>query len=290
MTDAVTSIAPATIEAPPVPVQSALLASFPFVRHGLTYRVPRMGAAEGNMGYGAPRDQGDAWQMRQQWCSAIGLDPHRIVTMSQVHGAEVIQVTADDAGRGAMPDSGSVGRADALITDVTNLALLTLHADCLPILLVDPIRPAVAAIHAGWRGTVAGVAVSAVEAMAVAFGSDPCELRAFLGAAIGGCCNEVGPEVTAAWRGYAATLGPLAELAVTQPGGADAREHLDGQRANALLLQHAGLLPEHIDINQSCTRCEGDRWFSHRGQGPTTGREGAFIGLVAAAEDDSRGS
>ncbi len=289
MTEAVTSIAEATFEAAPAPVQSALLASFPFVRHGLTYRVPGMGVAEGNMGYGPPRDQSDAWQMRQQWCRAIGLDPHRIVTMSQVHGAEVIHVTADDAGRGAMPGSGSVGRADALITDTPNLALLTLHADCLPILIVDPIRPAVAAIHAGWRGTVAGVAVAAVEGMIAAFSSDPRELHAYLGAAIGGCCNEVGPEVTAAWRNYASALGPLAELAVTQPGGVDAREHFDGQRANALLLQHAGLVPEHIDINQSCTRCEGDRWFSHRGQGPGTGREGAFIGLVATAEADSRG-
>jgi YfiH family protein len=263
------------------PVQSALLADFPFVRHGLTFRLPGMGAAEGNMGYGPPRDQEDAWAMRQRWCEAVGLDPTRVVTMSQMHGAEVIRVTAEDTGRGATPSSASVGRADALITDAPNIALLTLHADCLPILIVDPIRPAVAAVHAGWRGTVAGVAVAAVRAMTDAFGSDPRELRAYLGAAIGGCCNEVGPEVTAAWRDYARDLGALAELAVSRPG---AKEHFDGQRANALLLQHAGLLPEHVDVDWSCTRCEGDRWFSHRGQGPTTGREGAFIGLVPVLE------
>ena len=113
MTETVTSITTAAAKTSPAPVQSALLASFPFVRHGLTCRVPGMGVAEGNMGYGPPRDQGDAWQMRQQWCTAIGLDPHRIVTMSQVHGTEVIHVTTDDAGRGAMPGSESVGRADA---------------------------------------------------------------------------------------------------------------------------------------------------------------------------------
>ncbi len=259
------------------PVRSALLDAFSNVRHGLTYRVPGMGAAEGNIGYGAPRDHEAAWVMRQHWCTVIGLDPHRIVTMSQVHGAEVRQVTALDAGRGATPDSDSVGRADALITDVPGIALLTLHADCLPILLVDPARPAVAAIHAGWRGTVAGVATAAVTAMREAFGSDPRELRAYLGAAIGGCCNEVGPEVTAAWRDHMRHLGPLAEVAVSQPG---IKEHFDGPRANALLLQHTGLIPEHIDIDWTCTRCRGDRWFSHRGQGPTTGREGAFIGLA----------
>ena len=262
------------------PVQSPLLATFPFLRHGHTFRLPDMGEAEGNMGYGPPRDREDAWAMRQQWCEAVGLDPARIVTMSQVHGADVIRVTGADAGRGAAPGSGSVGRADALITDAPGVALLTLHADCLPILLVDPARPAVAAVHAGWRGTVAGVAVAAVHAMTEAFGSDLRELRAYLGAAIGGCCNEVGPEVTDAWRAYAQNLGPLAELAVSRP---KEKEHFDGQRANALLLQHAGLLPEHIDVDWSCTRCEGERWFSHRGQGPTTGREGAFIGLLATS-------
>ena len=264
------------------PVQSPLLAAFPFVRHGLTYRAQGMGAAEGNMGYGPPRDQADAWAMRQRWCEAIGLDPARIVTMSQVHGAEVVRVTEADAGRGAAPGSRSVGRADAMITDVPGVALLTLHADCLPILLVDPVRPAVAAVHAGWRGTVAGVTVAAVRAMTDAFGSDPREVRAYLGAAIGGCCNEVGPEVTAAWRDYARDFGPLAELAISRPS---VKEHFDGQRANALLLQHAGLVPEHLDVDWSCTRCEGDRWFSHRGQGPTTGREGAFIGLVPVTSE-----
>ena len=260
------------------PVQSELLGGILGVRHGLTFRVPGMGAAEGNLGYGPPRDRDDAWAMRRQWCAAISLDPYLIVTMSQVHGANVIQVTAVDAGRGATPGSASVGRADALITDAPGIALLTLHADCLPILLVDPLRPAVAAIHAGWRGTVAGVATAAVRAMTQAFDSDPRELRAYLGAAIGACCNEVGPEVTAAWRDSACHLGPLAEVAVTRPG---LKEHFDGPRANALLLQHAGLLPEYIDIDWTCTRCEADRWFSHRGQGPDTGRAGAFIGLIA---------
>lgn len=267
-----------------IPVQSALLSSLPGVRHGLTYRAPGMGVADGNIAYGPPRDRDDAWAMRQRWCEAIGLDPRRIVTMSQVHGAEVIQVTAADAGRGATPGSASVGRADALITDAVGVVLATLHADCLPILLVDPRRPAVAAVHAGWRGTVAGVTGATVRAMQEAYGSDPRELRAYLGAAIGGCCNEVGPEVTTAWREHACGLGSLAELAVTRPG---VKEHFDGPRANVLLLQHAGLLPEHIDVDWSCTRCEGHRWFSHRDQGPTTGREGAFIGLVATSSEDA---
>lgn len=261
----------------PVPLQSELLASIPGIAHGLTCRVPGLGLADGNVGYGAPRDKADAWNMRQVWCRAIDVDPARIVTMGQVHGNEVIQVTGADAGKGAFPESGFVGRADALITDAPNVVLTTLHADCLPILLVDPARPAIAAVHAGWRGTVADVAGSAIRAMREVFGTDPANIRAFLGPAIGVCCNEVGDEVIAAWRDQASDLGPLAELAIEHPGPKD---HFDVPRANTLLLQRAGVRPDHIEVSPICTKDSLDSWFSHRGHGPGAGREGAMIAIM----------
>jgi YfiH family protein len=220
--------------------------------------------------------------MRQRWCAAIGVDARRIVTMGQVHGADVLHVEAGDAGKGATPASTHLGYADALITDAPTVVLTTLHADCLPILLVDPDHPAIAAVHAGWRGTVAGVAEAAVAAMRAAYGSRPERMLAYLGAAIHVCCNEVGPEVTAAWRERAASLGEAREQAVTKPGP---KEHFDVPLANALLLQRAGLVPEHIEIDPACTRCDGEHWFSHRGQGPLTGRMGAFIMLATEGAD-----
>ena len=264
----------------PVLLRSDLLNEIPGVAHGLTYRVPGLGIADGNVGYGAPRDKDDAWAMRQLWCRSIGVDPHRIVTMGQVHGRDVIRVTADQAGRGATPGSTHAGFADAMITDDPDVVLMTLHADCLPILLVDPEHPAVGAVHAGWRGTVVDVAGAAVRAMQDSFGSDPSRIRAYLGPAIGGCCNEVGDEVIAAWRDQARELGSLAELAVTHPGPKD---HFDGVRANTLLLQRAGLDPNHIDMSDICTKCSKDSWFSHRGHGPGAGREGALIALTTSA-------
>lgn len=261
----------------PVALRSQLLDSIPGILHGLTYRVPGLRKADGNVGYGSPRDKEDAWAMRRLWCRGIGIDPHRIVTMGQRHGRDVIRVTAADAGRGATPDSRHVGFADALISDEPGPALMTLHADCLPILLVDPERPAVAAVHAGWRGTVADVAGAAISAMREAFGSDPARIHAYLGPAIRGCCNEVGDEVIAAWRDQARDLESLAELAVTHPGPKD---HFDGSRANTLLLQRAGLSPEHIEMSPVCTKCSTDAWFSHRGHGPGAGREGALIALT----------
>lgn len=281
MTQAGPQAADASAITGPAALQSALLNGIPGVAHGLTYRVPGLGTAEGNVGYGSPRDKDDAWAMRQMWCRGIGVDPHRIVTMGQVHGRDVIRVTAEHAGHGATPNSTHAGVEDALITEDPDVVLMTLHADCLPILLVDPERPAVAAVHAGWRGTVVDVAGAAVQAMRESFDSDPSQLRAYLGPAIGGCCNEVGDEVIAAWRDQAHDLGPLAELAITHPG---TRDHFDGSRANTLLLQRAGLSPDHIEVSDICTKCSKDSWFSHRGHGPGAGREGALIALTTSTQ------
>jgi len=285
-----TPIAPteAAAAASPLPVlRGALLSAVPGVVHGITRRVPGLGRAAGNLGYSGDRDRLDAWAMRQRWSVAVGVDPERLAVAGQVHGTAVLRLGAGDAGRGARPGAGRAGIGDALITDEPGVALLSLHADCLPILLVDPDRPAVGVVHAGWRGTVADVAGAAVRGMTAAFGSRPDRLLAFLGPAIGPCCYEVGPEVTAAWHGQA---GDAAEEAVRPKGS---RPHFDLPAANALLLRRAGLAAGRIEQSRICTRCAGDAWFSHRGQGAATGRFGAIVALRDEdgpdAADDRRG-
>ena len=265
----------------PLPVhRSALLSSVPGVLHGITRRVCGMGIAGGNVGYSPPRDTRDAWAMRQAWCDAIGADAERLVAVAQVHGAEVVRVDVRQAGQGARPESRRPGSADALITDSPGLPLATLHADCLPILFVDPDRPAVWVAHAGWRGTVAGIAGATVRAMADAFGSRPERLLASLGPAIGPCCYEVGEEVVEAWR-----AGLRESDAADEPEGPtviaqNGRRHFDLWAANVHLLRRAGLGAERIDVSAVCTRCGGDAWFSHRGQGLLTGRFAAIIALA----------
>lgn len=260
------------------PLRSELLSSVPGIIHGLTYRIESMGKADGNVGYSAPRDRNDAWEMRTHWCHAIGVDPDNMVLVRQEHGSSVLEASPEHAGAGASPGSTQAGYADALITDQPDLVLTTLHADCQPILMVDPERPAIAAIHAGWRGTVADIAGATIQAMQDAYGTNPADLLVYLGPAIGSCCNEVGPEVTAAWREQVKELCPLAELAITKPGP---KEHFDVPRANTLLLQRAGVQPEHMEVSSICTKCNTDDWFSHRGQGPTTGRQAAVIMLTS---------
>jgi polyphenol oxidase len=260
------------------PLQSSLLLSVPFVRHGVTRRVRGLGLADGNVGYGAPRDQVDAWEMRQMWSRAIGFNAGTIVGLRQVHGANVREVGGVDAGSGAAPGSEPVGRADALITRDKGVTLMTLHADCLPILLVDPETPAVAAVHAGWRGTVDDVAGATVFAMRRAFGTDPSKLLAYFGPSIGPCCYEVGGEVVDLWRGQA---GSFAARALSIKDGSTT---LDLRQANKMLLQRTGVDVTKLDIAESCTKCNGETWFSHRGQGSNTGRFAVFISMAGSDE------
>lgn len=260
-----------------VPLQSDLLSDLPRIRHGVTKRVAGAGTGDANIGYGSPRNRDAAWSSRQRWAATMGIDAEVIVTCSQVHGASALRVDAGDAGHGARPDSASAGPADALMTNSPGVALLTLHADCAPILLVDPVGPVIAAVHAGWRGTVADIAGATVKQMHEQLGSDPRRIKAFIGPAIGPCCYVVGSEVLAAWHKHT-DLDTLA--AVTGD------RYFDLPLANQLQLSRAGLDVRNIEQVDVCTRCEEREWFSHRAQGPLTGRFGALIAIEASPACD----
>jgi polyphenol oxidase len=258
----------------PLPIaQSGLLSAIPGIAHGVTRRVAGLGVAEGNVGYGKPRDAADAWEMRQRWCQAIGLDAAALATVHQVHGSDVVVARQSDAGRGATLGSQPLAVADAIISSEPGVALMTLHADCLALLLCDPEVPAVAAIHAGWRGTIAQVTARTVEAMVQSFGADPSRITAYLGATNRGCCFEVGDEVVEGWF----KVDPLDDAkSISRPGP---RAHFDVASANRWQLLQSGLRPAKIEMSDICTSCSADQWFSHRVQGPFTGRFGAIIGI-----------
>jgi YfiH family protein len=144
-------------------------------------------------------------------------------------------------------------------------------ADCLPVLLVDPVRRAAAAVHAGWRGTAAGVARRCVEAL-VAGGSRVVDLVAGLGPGIGVCCYEVGEELREAF-------GPGGK-AFFRPGPRG-RAHLDVRGANVTQLEEAGLPPSRIHHVARCTFCEADRYHSFRRDGKGAGRMINYVGWAA---------
>jgi hypothetical protein len=157
---------------------------------------------------------------------------------------------------------------DASVAAAAGLLLGIETADCLPVLIVDPRRRAVAAAHAGWRGTAAGVARAAVAALR-AGGSAPADLRAALGPGIGACCYEVGEELRSAFAPEFFHPGPRG------------RSHLDVRAANRRQLEQAGLPPEHIHDVDECTSCRPDLYHSYRRDGKGAGRMISFVGFAA---------
>jgi YfiH family protein len=255
--------------------RSRLISAIPWVRHGITRRVPGLGIADGNVGYTAPRDEADAWEMRQCWARAMGIDPSDLVRVRQVHGTDVRVATVQDTERGTHPDAGEAPIGDAMITAEANVALMTLHADCLAMLLVDPVRRVVGAIHAGWRSTVRDIAGETVRVMMETFASDPSEIVAYVGPSIGSERYEVGDEVIEAWRSLpAASETPVCRISGTW--------RFDLKAANASQLRASGLRNRNIEISDICTATGTDRWFSHRAQGPLTGRFAAVISIAEA--------
>jgi len=198
-----------------------------------------------------------------------------IVVARQVHGARVLRVKASD-------DQEEIARtaADGLCTDAPGLALGIFVADCVPALVVDPRTGAVAAVHAGWRGTVAGVLPAAVRALADEFGARPGDLRVALGPAIGPCCFEVGPEVVAAFEALF-TDARAHGVVRPSPRGAAGKANVDLKAANRLLLERAGVAAEAIDAGPECTHCDRARFFSFRRDGSATGQ---LMGLVGRAD------
>ncbi|MBZ5726730.1 MAG: peptidoglycan editing factor PgeF [Acidobacteriia bacterium] len=185
-----------------------------------------------------------------RWADIPALFGH-LATLKQIHSAECVAAE----GR-----TGVLGQGDALLEDTPGAVVAVKTADCIPILLVDEGRRAVAAVHAGWRGTAAGIAARAVEAMHARFGSGAAELHAAIGPGIGPCCYEVGPEVAERF-------------------GERGRAHLDLAGRNRAQLIEAGVAPGRIYAANLCTMCNAEEFHSFRRDREAAGRMYSFAGV-----------
>ena len=190
--------------------------------------------------------------------------------VKQVHGIHAIVARRGDPVPSIRP------QADIIVSDDPAVAIGVRVADCAPILLHDPVKHAVGAAHAGWRGTAAGAAGAAVRAMQQAFGTRPSDLVAAIGPCLGACCGEVGPDVVEAFRAGGAGQASLA--AWFSPGAAD-RSFLDLERANRDQLQVAGVNPDAILGSGLCTKTHLTRLHSYRGDRDRAGR---MVGAIRA--------
>ena len=205
--------------------------------------------------------------------TAVGFSPEETIFTRQEHTDLLLRVGKKDCGTGLEREQTAV--CDGILTNEPGAALVCFGADCTTLLLFDPVRQAIAAVHAGWRGTAQGIAYKAVLRMQAEFGCAPEHIHAAIGPCIGRCCFEVGPEVPEAMR---RSLGPDAEAAIELHGE---KAHVDLKRLNRIWLERAGV--QVIDICPDCTKCQPERFWSHRVTGGNRGSQAAIIRLKGGA-------
>src|SRR5215813_15068044 len=224
---------------------------------------------------------------RQRFRAALGASALRLLPLKQFHSA-VIQCFSSARSE---PCKG-----DASLTSAPGLLLAVQTADCVPILLVDPKKRAVAAIHAGWRGTLARIAEKTVGQMRMRFGSKPSDIIAAVGPSIGACCYEVGTELVTKFTSQFAEAeewfdelrtgdepNPLQWLNMMPPGHQPPPKNvrLDLRKANRAQLLASGLAGKNIYVSDLCTACHRDLLFSYRKEADRSGRLMAVVGMRA---------
>lgn len=201
--------------------------------------------------------------------------PAEMVTLKQIHTTNVLLIRRGDA---YVPPAECI-RGDAIVSDCPGVLVAVKTADCLPVLVAAPRKGIVAAVHAGWRGSEAGILGRVLRRLIGHFGVAPGELRLAFGPSARACCYEVDKELA---QRFAAHFG---QDAVRQAGD---RMHLDLVAVNRLQAQKAGLAAEQMDDLCACTLCsQAPEFYSFRRQGRAAGRLLNYIGL-AAADDGLR--
>jgi len=207
--------------------------------------------------------------------SLFGFNASRLLTINQVHGKNVLIIDKP------VKDIPGISKtsADAIITNQYGIAIGILTADCVPILLADPVKRLISAVHAGWRGTAKRIVQKTIEIMINHFDSDKKAILAAIGPSIGQCCYEVDGVVAREFRDNNQYITPLSPLVVVKSKGSgeNVEWRLDLKRANLNQLLQSGLLEQNVSIEDICTSCRNDLFFSYRADNKKTGRQLNFI-------------
>jgi YfiH family protein len=271
-------------------LQVPAFSKLPWLTHGFSTRPGGVSTADGekvlNLGAVDWDSRENVTENRCRFQSALGADRLTLIPLSQFHSDVVCVFNSAPA---------EPCRGDASATNRPGLLLAVQTADCAPILLVDPKKRVVAAVHAGWRGTLQRIAAKTVGRLHMQFGSRPQDLLAAIGPTVGGCCYEVGTEVASAFAAQFTTAAeffdelrtgdepnPLQWLNMLPPGHQPPPKHvlLDLKKANRSQLIEAGLRPTNIFVSDLCTACRTDLLFSYRKERARSGRLMSVIGLT----------
>ena len=270
-------------------LELAPLHKLPWLVHGFSTRPGGVSPLESekvlNLGFMEWDARENVLENRRLYQSALEASHLELIPLKQIH-SDVIRVFPRAATGGC--------KGDASATDRPGLLLAVQTADCVPILLVDPNKRAVAAVHAGWRGTLARITQKAVGHMQFEFGSRPADLLAAIGPSIGPCCYEVAADFVTKFTAQFADAAeyfdeprsgeepnPLQWLNMKPPGHQPPPKNvqLDLRKANRSQLVAAGLLAKNIYVSDLCTACHTSLLFSHRREGPLSGRLMSAIGI-----------
>lgn len=256
-----------------VTLKCRALDAIPGLAHGFSTR--HGGVSEGylaSMSFSYDREPAERVDENfRRFCAANALPFESMVLTHQTHTAhvEIVDEAFQNQGR-----HRKLRDTDGLVTVSPSLGLVCFTADCVPLLLADPVSGVIAAVHAGWRGTVNGIAAEAVRKM-MALGADPKEILVAIGPSIGPCHFEVGPEVQ---EEFTARFG---ELLPPVPSCREGHTMVDLWQANRLVLQEVGVVENHIFTSKVCTFCNNLDYYSHR---YTKGMRGSLIAAIAKEE------
>ncbi len=213
-------------------------------------------------------EAGDIVANRRQLARQLSADKTCVfVTANQTHSNHVCIIDKKEM-QGWEKLEDAVEDCDALVTDRENVIVTILTADCVPILLYDPVKRVVAAVHAGWRGTEGEIVIKTIDAMKRRFGSNPSNILAGVAPAIGKCCYEVGEDVASHFYAYPDAMQQHRE-----------KYMLDLPEINKTQMIVAGITEEHIEMSGICTACEVENYFSYRREQGCSGRFMSMIGM-----------
>jgi len=267
----------------------------PWLVHGFSTRIGGVSQLNGeavlNLGFMEWDEREKVAANRQRLQEAVGASALTLVPLKQIHSdiVQVFGVESSGKTKGVRLHTG-----DAPATNCSGLLIGVQTADCVPILLVDPKKRAVAAIHAGWPGTLRRITEKTVGRMSLEFKSRPPDLLAAIGPCIGPCCYEVGADFVAKFMAQFADAAdyfdeahtgeepnPLQWLNMAPPGHQPPpkKVHLDLRKANRSQLLAVGLRTQNIFTSDLCTGCRRDLFFSYRKEGTQTGRQISVIGV-----------
>ena len=225
-----------------------------------------------NLGLHVGDDPENVLKNRKRLANSIGIPLGHFTIARQIHSGNVTVILEESRGKGCSNHNDAISSTDAMVTNVPDICLIILVADCVPMLFFDPVRRAIGVAHAGWQGTLKFIGLHTIRAMEKAFGSSPRDIIAGIGPSIGPCCYKVGPEVISQVENIFHTKK---EYILNE--SKDGKGYFDLWEANLRQLLHAGIERNNIEMAMKCTCHNPDLLFSYRHQKGDTGRFGAGI-------------